>query len=624
MKRPSIKLDKDAILDFFLRHVEKIAVAVIAVLACGMVWGGISAVRTMPAAPGQLPRAITDASNRASRHIQATKQPPADAVKKSELTKLIDPWRLPEIAGPPPLPLWNKPLFDERLKRTEPKVFPIEDLRAVAGVALFPVKEQPAGPAAPNPADVETAPKQKRQKRGGRAGARQSELEGAAPPGFGGPFGGADVPGPGGGQPPAVARGRLVPYCIVTGLIPVAKQAGDYRERFAGATYRDPKRDEPLWSDYLVERSVVVPGGRENWEKIDLRIVAKQAQKDWGGVQVEKLPAGFLLSAESTPGAGAIAYSAPLPLLVGEAWGTESMHPWFVEQARKAIAEQAAAAKQAQEQPDSPAAAQNPLAGPGFESPLDAPQSGQPAPPVQQPAGPGGRVDAAGRPIVELDYRLFRFVDTNVEIGKAYRYRVRLSIWNPNYKLPTQYLADATLASDAKLPSQPSNVTEPVWVPGTTSLAVRPLRKTDMKKFKPGMTEVLVLAEDPATQSYTLRSLVTEIGGLANIDNDLNRPSETRVRGADIDTNSVLIDMRGRQEDRTEARTGKPTPPPEPLEMLFLREGGESFEIASAADSQLLVDRYIGTLPVMQDQKPDGDEPQQPVGNPFGNPFQSR
>jgi hypothetical protein len=93
------------------------------------------------------------------------------------------------------------------------------------------------------------------------------------------------------------------------------------------------------------------------------------------------------------------------------------------------------------------------------------------------------------------------------------------------------------------------------------------------------------------------------------------------VRGADIDTNSVLVDMRGRQENRAEARAAKPTPPPEPLEMLFLREDG-SFEMASAADSQLLVDRYIGTLPAMQEQKPDRDEPEQPAANPFGNPFQ--
>jgi hypothetical protein len=618
MKRPSISLDKDAILDFFLRHVEKIVVAAIAVLACGMVLGGINAIRTMPAGPDQLPKAIVDASKSATSHIQSSKQPPADALKNSELTKLIDPWRSPEIAGPPPLPLWNKPLFEERTKRTGPEVFPIEDLRAVAGVALFPAKDNPAVAVAGNPADVEPAPKQKR-KRPGPAGDQQRGFDGAVPPGFGPEFGGQAAP-PGAPQA-AVVRGRLVPYCIVTGLIPVAKQAGDYRERYEGATYRDPKRDEPLWSNYLVERSVVVPGGRDQWEKIDMRVLAKQFQREWAGVQPEQLPPGFLLSADKNPGAGDIPYSAPLPLLVGEPWGTESMHPWFVEQARKAIAEQAAAAKRAQDQKEPPVAPENPLAGPGFESPLDAPQPGQPMAPMQQPGGPGIRPDAAGRPIADLDYRLFRFVDTTVEIGNSYRYRVQLSLWNPNYKLPTQYLAEAALAKDAKLPSQPSNVTEPVRVPGTTSLAVRSLKKAETKKFKPGMLEVLVLAEDAATQSYTLRSLVTEIGGLANIDKRLNRTVETRVRGADIDTNSVLVDMRGRQEDRTEARVAKPTPPPEPLEMLFLREDG-SFEMASAADSQLLVDRYVGTLPAMQEQKPDRDEPPQQPANPFGNPFQ--
>jgi hypothetical protein len=618
MKRPSISLNKEAILDFLLRHVEKFVVALIAVFACGMVWGGISAVRTMPAGPGQLPKAIADAAGRATSHIQAAKQPPADAVKHPQLTQLIDPWRSPEIAGPPPLPLWNKPLFEERSKRTGPEVFPIEDLRAVAGVALFPAKDNPAVPAADNPADVEPAPRQKRLKRGGRAGPQQAG-PGGVPPGFGPEFAGQAAP-PGGPQAAAV-RGRLVPYCIVTGLIPVAKQAGDYRARYEGATYRDPKRDEPLWSDYLVERSVVVPGGRDTWEKIDMRAVAKQAQKDWAGIQPEQLPPGFLLSADKNPGAGGVTYASLLPQLVGDAWGTESMHPWFVEQARKAIAEQAAAAKRAQEQTEPPVAPGNPLAGPGFESPLDAQEPRQPTTPAPQPGGPGIRVDAAGRPIADLDYRLFRFVDTTVEIGKAYRYRVRLSLWNPNYKLLTQYLADAALAKDPKLPSQPSNVTEPVRVPGTTSLVVRSLQKAETKKFKPGMMEVLVLAEDPATQSYTLRSLVTEIGGLANIDNRLNRTAEIRVRGADIETNSVLVDVRGRQEDRTEARAAKPTQPPEPLEMLFLREDG-SFEIAAAADSQLLVDRYIGSLPALQEQKPDRGSPQQPAANPFGNPFQ--
>lgn len=609
MKRPSISFNKEAILDFLLRHVEKIVVALVGVLACGMVWGGIDAVRTKPPGKDQLPAAIVEKATRTSSHIQAAKHPPAETVKNAELVKLINPWRAPEVAGPPAVTLFDKPLFEEKSKRTRPEVFPVEDLRAVAGVALFPVKENAAVDPGRNPADVDVAPKPaKRPKRGGRG-------DQAAPdPLF--PAGGPQV---GLGPQPSAPRGRLVPYCVVTGLIPVAKQFGDYQQRFAEASYRDPKRDQPLWSDYLVERSVVMPGGRENWEKIDLKAVAKRAQKEWNAVQAEQLPPGFLLAAEQNPAAGAVGYCGPLPQLAGEAWGTTSIHPWFVQQAKKVIAEQAAAAKRVQEG-EPPVPGQNPLAGPDFQSPLEGPQPGVPS---IGPAAPGMQLDAQGRPIADIEYRLFRFVDTNVEIGKSYRYRVRLSIWNPNYNLASQYLAEATLAKDAKLPSQPSNVTDPVTVPGTTSMVVRPLRKAESRRFKPGMAEVLVLAEDADSGSYSLRSLITEIGGLANIDNRLNRPAETRVRGTDIETNSLLVDMRGRQEDRAETRTNKPSPPPEPLEMLFLREDG-TFEVASAADSQLQINRFIGTLPFAEDQKAGRDRPEQaapPADNPFGNPF---
>lgn len=616
MKRPSIRFDKEAIVDFLLRHGEKFAVAIVALLACGMVWGGIESVRTKPPGKDQSPAAISARADSTSNHIQSVKQPPVEAVKNAELVKLIEPWRAPELAGPPAVTLLDKPLFEEKSKRTRPAVFPIEDLRAVAGVALFPVQENAAADVGRNPADIDPAPKQaKRPKRGGRGGTANAEppfAEGM-PPGGPGQFGA--------GPQPSGARGRLMPYCVVTGLIPVAKQVGDYAQRFAEACYRDPKRDQPLWSDYLIERSVVVPGGRETWEKIDLKAVAKRAQKEWAGVQAEQLPPGFLLAADQNPGAGAIGYSAPLPQLVAEAWGPASIHPWFVEQVQKFIADQAAAAKRAQEgEPTVPG--QSPLAGPEFQSPVDGPQ------PLGPPLGLGAGmpVDAQGRPIADIEYRLFRFVDTDVEIGKSYRYRVRLSVWNPNYDLVSQFLAEATLAKDAKLPSQPSNVSDPVTVPGTTSMMVRSLKKAESKRFKSGMAEVLVLAEDADTGNYSLRSLITEIGGLANIDNRLNRPAETRVRGADITTNSLLVDMRGRQDDRAEIRTNKPSPPPEPLEMLFLREDG-TFEVASAADAQLQLNRYIGTLPFSEEQKAGRDRPEQaepPADNPFGNPYRQQ
>jgi hypothetical protein len=150
------------------------------------------------------------------------------------------------------------------------------------------------------------------------------------------------------------------------------------------------------------------------------------------------------------------------------------------------------------------------------------------------------------------------------------------------------------------------------------------LRKSDNKRLKPGTVEILVLGQDSKTGDYSLRSLLTEIGGLANVDKRLDRPGDKRTLGEDIITDRVLVDMRGRQDDRAETRTNKPTPPPEPLEMLFLHDDG-TFEIASAADSQPLLGRYIATLPAVEESKAGGrdqpEQPQAPAGNPFGNPF---
>ncbi|NDC54943.1 MAG: hypothetical protein EBZ74_11875 [Planctomycetia bacterium] len=234
---------------------------------------------------------------------------------------------------------------------------------------------------------------------------------------------------------------------------------------------------------------------------------------------------------------------------------------------------------------------------------------------------PGMMVDARGNPAVGLDYRLFRFVDTTVEPGKAYRYRVRLSVWNPNRDLEGRYLADAALARDVKLASAPSNATEAVTVPATTTLLVRALRKAESKRFKAGSVEVLVLDKGSETGDYALRSLVTEPGGLVNVDRRLNKPGDARTRGEDAITDALLVDVRGRQDDRSESRGAKGSPPPEPLDMLFLRADG-TYAVASAADSQPKVDRYAGTLPVADDPKAGRDKPPPGgPGSPFGGPF---
>lgn len=562
MKLPN--LSKDAVIDFLLRHGEKIVVAMIAVLAMGLAWGGIDALRTQAVNAERRPDALSSRAKRTLEHIDREKQPPEDVVPKSRsLTKIVEPWRAPRIAGAPEVPLLDAPLFEELARRTRPEVFPIEDLQATAGVAVFASKQQ----AAADP---------------GRP------IAGALPP------------------------GTIVPYVVVSGLIPVAKQGGDYARRFQATSFRDPKRDAPLWSDYLVERSTVVPGGGEAWDRIDLKAVAKKVRDQWPAPPREALPPTLFLAPEQHPGSGGIGYCWSLPQLAMDGWGPEALHPWFRRELDRLRAEREAARKAAAEAagaPDQPA-------DEGF-SPLAEPAAG---------ARAGGPADQNARADAQFEYRLFRFLDTAVESGKAYRYRVRLSVWNPNYNVPAQHLADPASAKDAKIAAPPSNATEAVTVPGVVTTLVRTMPKAEMRRFKPGMAEVLVLGPDARSGNYALRGVVTDLGGFVNVDRKLNRPGDIRVRGEEITTNGLLLDVAGRQENREDLRAARNAGPPEPLELIVMREDG-GFELVTAAESEASIIRYAPTLPAVDDAKagpkpPDGGAPEPPQkDNPFSFPL---
>lgn len=552
MKRPSISFNKEAIVDFLLRHGEKFLVAVIGLSALGLAWGGIDAVRSKSASTQQRPETILRQAGDAAQHIEREKTAPASEKWSGRpLATAIDPWRNPTVADPPQLALLDRPLFEEFAKRTQPDVFPIEDLRAVAGLAVLPAKEPAAEPAAAE------RPRGRPRSRDGEPAAGEQPFDLAA------------------GQPAAVAgadqaRGRIAPYVVVTGLIPVSKQAAEYRRRFESVGFQDAKRDAPLWADWTIERTAVGPGA-ERWVPLDLVEAGRRWQAEWSGVAGDKVPDAYLLSAaedkrnpKSTP-----PYCGPLPQLLRGSWGVTGLHPWVLEQVRQ--------------MPNGP-----------------------------PPAGP--EAGAAGG----AEFRLFRFIDTSVEPGKAYRYRVRFEIWNPNVNLPVQHLTNPALAKPPKLAAPPSNETAAVSVPDPTAVLVAPLRKADMKKMKTGMLEVLVLAPSARTGDYALRGLVTEPGGLVNVDEKLNRPGDRRTRGEDFRTDRVLVDVRGRQEDRTEQRS---TRPPEPFEVLCLRPDG-GFEFVSAADAEPLIAEHKSTLPIDEGGKGPAKPGQPDAGpSPFGSPF---
>ena len=116
----------------------------------------------------------------------------------------------------------------------------------------------------------------------------------------------------------------------------------------------------------------------------------------------------------------------------------------------------------------------------------------------------------------------------------------------------------------------------------------------------------MILAPSEKTGNYALRSTLTDLGGLADVSPELNRPGDVRFFGESLVTDTVLVDAHGSQEDRGDVRS---TDPPEPLEMLFLREDG-SFAVVAAADGERPIRRYGGTLFKPGTQLPDDGRPE--------------
>jgi hypothetical protein len=602
MKRPSISFNKDALLDFLLRHGEKFVAAIVGLGGLWLAWGGINALRLESVRPSQLPAAIQTGATQANTHIASTTELPADALPQhASLTAEIDGWREAKPVEARGLAILDKPLFEDLARRPRPAALPIQNLRAGAGIAVLEVK-QAGGPGGAPAADGRGRPQR-----------------GVRPPA-------ADQPAP--EQPPEEpvgTPGRVVPYVIVTGLIPVAKQQAEFDQKFAEVGYRDAKLDTPVWTDFEIERSTE-GAGQETWQKLDQAAVLKLRITQWAAAEPNRVPPSFQLAPErdgrdrkSTP----FGFCGLLPTRIDEPWGPEQFHPLVLEAVRK---------EQATIQPGAAPVEQQPP--PGFVEGGDAPaglQPGGPSPtqPEGGPLQPGEEQEPQGPA-----ERMFRFIDTSVEPGKAYRYRVRLKVRNPNFGLDPQLLAEPGLATEPQLASEPGDATAAVRVPDPIMMLVGALDAEDVKrlKLKPGMFELIVMAPATKTGNYSLRSVVMEMGGLANVDETLNKPNEQRSKGEKIATNRVLLDVIGQQADPAAlapvrgGRSAKPqaTGPAEPLEMIFMKPNG-SLEIVSAAESAPRIARYRDTLYPPEAALTDGPPGIGPGGSPFEgggfNPF---
>ncbi|MBA4016945.1 MAG: hypothetical protein C0483_07150 [Pirellula sp.] len=240
-------------------------------------------------------------------------------------------------------------------------------------------------------------------------------------------------------------------WLTVTGLVPFEAQEAEYAKAFANAL--DSRTNAvPRYTLYQIQRAEVVnanPDVPVDWKNVpdlDLKVYVADELKKWAGVGREYADRAYCSFPPLTQ---------PLPPLSNGDYGDWCTHL-----------------------PEIPAAAAAPAAAAGAAAPPPVALG----PPVAAPVNPGSPFDPAPTPepapaaapqqgakpeavVTKPKYLLFRFLDFNVEPTKFYRYRVKLIIANPNYKLDQSHLETPELAQGETRETEWSKPSDPTGVP---------------------------------------------------------------------------------------------------------------------------------------------------------------
>ena len=681
------------------RHVEKIILGVVAIVALVLAWGGIDALRSKSVTTDHKPDAIATLARQAAERIETADAPPPERLPPLKpLGPLLDPWRPEQVKIEPSsvaaAPLARPLVLAARTKRETPSVFPLENLHTVAGIAVLESTDDPAAIGQ------------------GRMDAER------------GMFGlGSGSPGTG-----MLTQGTITPYVIVTGLIPAAKQEAEFVRclgesdgMMAGGRDGGVDRNRPNWTGYRIERQERDPGKEfGDWKKLDppplVADLGGRGGESGGGRDL--LPMDFRLQDQGRSG---MAFEGPLPPRVVEdpPWGPEVVHPWFfsqIEQKRLAsgpptvviddlrktpeewmgqtvLLENVALEGIGDGQPDvqlfryrlasdDPAdeaseigtteklifvvsdtwgrsmLSQGARKGPDYSlvvridmvydtpvarileitkddrtirdpDPMSSGEGGGMALGYERrgmdegmgPGRMGGDMTGVGE---GAEFRSFRFLDQTVEPGKEYRYRVNISLNNPNEGLTPRELADPQTAKVSILTSDYSEPSDLALVPGDGFLVRsmseqefrlrRTLENKPLPPPKRGTVEVLVLAASEEAGNLALHKVEAKPGDEIQYAKPVGEDESPAGRGNAkksksskpemISTNAVLLDFRGEQLTANED-PDRMTTPPEPLEMLVLLPG-DRFELISAIDSTSMIRTHEATLGEIPPDDPRG------------------
>ena len=616
-----MKFTPDAIFSFVANHGEKILVAFVVLCSLPLAWGGINALRLKTRSsredPAQILKLVNSANSLLDRPLAPEQQTELNKNLKDENIDgmaAIEAWNPKDIGRLSVDGGLNRPLLGDIQRRQLPVIFPLEQLVATAGVVAI---------------------------------ADQDDLLMGEDASISGGFPDMEMmEDPMGMQatimsPPA----KKMPYVLLTGLIPFRKQLDEYIALYSRASYQSSERDLPIWHDYAIERLEVRPDGGGEWKVIDITRLYEDWKNNWVSTATDSIPEQFILPSTQNlfdPADVPIGYWGPLPALAakpslngmssgdlgldglgyGSSWGLQTIHPWAKEEMKKLLEEQK---KLAIEQQEGIGGLGGEMGdGTEYGGRMTGPSTGTFSPfgdtemsmeegmseeydeDMMMGYGPDGEGIMLGQ-----DYCLFRFIDTSVEPGRLYRYRVTLRAWNPNWGLSKKFLespesADEKFVQSATSDPFPGLDTMPVHVPADNPLLVRLLLRDEKKTYGLGVSdqELLVLDSNEDSGNFELHSIESKPGDIVGSRKGARKIKQFNnqrisVPPHNVDSDQTLLAVVGQQTIDGKKRPGRGFLPPEPLEILITDSAG-NLDVIAADACEETVREYLPTLPGFQ------------------------
>lgn len=278
MAKRKISFGEGGLKGFLGRHIEKLLFGLIVTVAAMMVWSGFSNREGISSSKD--PTKLTDEATRATSHINGfswdghyrDKRSPKDASDLSSraaqtLQKMSeDAYATQKLIAPP--------VSTPRTRRTDPDLLAVIDLTATAGHGAL----------------VKPTFRSENRNAGEEGAEEFFDQAGESDP-----LAGQDLdpdkfrPVPSGfnlagsregGRSGSSDAGKGVYFVSVTGLVPYREQLKIYQSSFLNASAFNPSRDAPRYLSWKLERSPVKPGSDERkWTSITLGMAQARAKK---------------------------------------------------------------------------------------------------------------------------------------------------------------------------------------------------------------------------------------------------------------------------------------------------------------------------------------------------------